>query len=62
VIAVNAGFSATKATIGAAGLGGRPLTVLDEGRRIAVNGSSFSDSFAPLDVHIYVAAPSEGSQ
>jgi hypothetical protein len=59
IIAVNAGFTATNATIGAAGLGGRTLNVLDEGRQIAVTGSSFTDSFAPLAVHIYIAQPPE---
>ena len=59
IIAVNAGFTATKATIGAAGLGGRTLDVLDEGRRVAVTGGSFTDSFAPLAVHIYIAQPPE---
>ena len=39
------------------GLGGRPLGVLGEGRQVASSGDSFTDSFGPLAVHIYVAAP-----
>ena len=39
------------------GLGGRPLEVLEEGRTVASSGDSFTDAFAPLAVHLYVARP-----
>ena len=29
------------------------VTVYDEGRAIIPNGKSFTDNFAPLEVHIY---------
>jgi hypothetical protein len=57
VIAVNSGYSAAAATIAVPGLNGRPLTVLDEARQVASDGDSFHDAFAPLAVHLYVAAP-----
>jgi hypothetical protein len=58
VIAVNPARTFTHATITAPGLAGRTLTVLDEGRTVATSGNSFGDGFAPLAVHLYVAAPS----
>jgi hypothetical protein len=57
VFAVNPTYAATTATITAPGLAGRPLQVLGEGRTVTPNGDSFADSFAPLAVHLYVAAP-----
>ncbi len=57
VIAVNSGFGPVNSTITVPGLGGHPLDVVDEGRRLGSVGDSFSDSFDPLGVHIYVAAP-----
>ena len=57
VIAVNSGYTATQATFTVPGLGGRTLAALGESRRLASSGDSFSDSFAPLAVHIYIAAP-----
>ncbi len=60
VIVVNAGYSAAGGTITVPGLGGRSLDVLDEGRRLGANGDSFSDSFPPLGVRVYVAPPVEG--
>ncbi|MFN2467530.1 MAG: hypothetical protein ABR521_05285 [Gaiellaceae bacterium] len=59
VIAVNAGFTATQATIRVPWLGQAPLTVLDENRRVAAIDGAITDSFAPLAVHIYVAEPPE---
>lgn len=56
VIAVNAGDSATDATINIPSLHGRTLTVLAESRWVDSNGGSFTDHFDPLDVHIYIAA------
>ena len=57
VIAVNAGFTPTAASIQVPGLAGRTLHVLDEERDIYSGDGTFSDSFAPLAVHVYVAAP-----
>jgi hypothetical protein len=57
VIAVNPTYAATSATIHVPGLGNRALQVLDEGRTVAPKDGSFADSFAPLAVHLYVAAP-----
>jgi len=43
-----------KATLKAEGLpAGAEVTVLDEGRTIKANEGSFTDTFAPLAVHIY---------
>ena len=57
IIAVNSSQVPAEASIRVPGLNGRPLTVLDEGRRLDVEGDVFSDSFAPLAVHIYIAPP-----
>jgi hypothetical protein len=57
VIAVNAGFTATRATLRVGPLGDRPLTVVGQRRRVDASGSRFTDSFAPLAVHVYVAEP-----
>jgi hypothetical protein len=56
VIAVNPTRTAVHATIDVPGLAGRSLTVLGEGRTVAASGESLSDGFAPLAVHLYVAA------
>jgi hypothetical protein len=61
VVAVNAGFTTARATIRLPGLAGRPVSVLDEGRRLPASGSSFSDSFAPLGVHVYVVEPPDSA-
>jgi hypothetical protein len=60
VIAVNAGFTPLDATVRVPGLAGRTLRVLDEGREVGSGDGSFKDSFAPLGVHVYVAAPPQG--
>jgi hypothetical protein len=57
VIAVNPTRRAVRATITAPGLAGRTLGVLGEGRSVASSGDSLADDFAPLAVHLYVAAP-----
>jgi hypothetical protein len=57
VFAVNPTYAPVKATIGAPGLDGRPLEVLGENRTVTPAGGAFSDEFAPLAVHLYVAAP-----
>jgi hypothetical protein len=33
--------------------------VMGEGRRLASKGDSFTDSFAPLAVHVYIAPPAD---
>ena len=57
LVAVNASWEPAEATISLPGLQGRRLTVLDEARSLSPDGEAFSDSFAPLQTHIYVAPP-----
>jgi hypothetical protein len=58
VIAVNGSAKATTVPFRVDALAGRTLTVLDEGRTIKpVKKVYFRDSFAPYQVHVYVAAP-----
>jgi hypothetical protein len=57
VIAVNSGYSAAQTTFKVPALNGRTLTVMGESRRLATAADSFTDSFAPLAVHIYIASP-----
>lgn len=57
VFAVNPTRRAVRATITAPGLAGRTLGILGEGRSVAASGESVTDDFAPLAVHLYVAAP-----
>jgi hypothetical protein len=59
VFAVNAGWTATDAKIAVPGLGGRTLTAMGESRRLSSLGESFTDHFAPLAVHIYIAPPAD---
>lgn len=59
VFAVNAGWTATDAKISVPGLGGRTLTAMGESRRMATAGDSFTDHFAPLGVHVYIAPPAD---
>jgi hypothetical protein len=60
VIAVNTGWSAVDAKVSVPGLAGRSLHVLDEDRDVYSGDGSFTDSFAPLGVHVYVAPPPQG--
>ena len=55
VFAVNVTQAPVSATI-AAGTG--TWNVFEEGRSVAASGGSFTDSFGPLAVHIYVLPPS----
>jgi len=55
VIAVNPGSGPIQAKISAPGLGGRMLLVLDENRTVQPDGDTFSDDFAPLAAHVYLA-------
>jgi hypothetical protein len=57
VFAVNSGWTATNATIKVPTLGGRPLTAMGEGRRVNSDDDTFTDHFAPMAVHLYIAAP-----
>jgi hypothetical protein len=57
VIAVNASRGASTATINVPALGDRVLRSLDGQQTLTANGGSFTDSFAPLEVRVYVAAP-----
>jgi stage II sporulation protein D len=58
VIAVNAGRTPTRATITVPGLTGRSAAVYGEGRTAdPVGPDAFADTFAPLEVHVYVVAP-----
>jgi hypothetical protein len=58
VIAVNASDRPTRVPFGVDALAGRTLTVLGEGRTIKpVKKVYFRDSFAPYQVHVYVAQP-----
>ncbi len=60
VFAVNASYQATDATITVGALNGRALLAMGESRRVNSDGDVFSDHFAPLGVHIYIAAPAGG--
>ena len=57
VFAVNPTYAPVSATIRAPGLDGRPLQVLGENRAVTPKDGAFTDDFAPLAVHLYVAAP-----
>ena len=58
VIAVNGSGTQTTVPFRVDTLGGRVLTVLDEGRTIKpVKKVYFRDSFAPYQVYICIAAP-----
>ena len=57
VVAVNSSFSPARATLHVQGLAGRTLQVFDENRNVAAQGDAFTDDFAPLAAHVYIAAP-----
>jgi hypothetical protein len=57
VIAVNASRSPASAKITVPALGNRPLRSLDGAHALTASGGSFTDSFGPLEVRIYVASP-----
>lgn len=59
VIAVNSGWNAVNAKMTIPGLNGRPLSAMGEGRRVNSDGDTFTDRFAPMAVHVYIAAPPE---
>jgi hypothetical protein len=59
VVAVNSSRAAVNAKMSIPALNGRSLTVIGESRRVNSDGDTFTDRFAPLAVHLYIAAPGE---
>jgi hypothetical protein len=57
VIAVNASRQSVTSTITVPSLGTRPLTSLDGTSLVTPAAGAFSDTFASLAVHVYIAAP-----
>ena len=57
VIAVNASRSPSTASINVPALGDRVLRSLDGQSTVTASGGSFTDSFGPLEVHVYIASP-----
>jgi hypothetical protein len=57
VIAVNASRASASATITVPAVGNRTLQSLDGAHAVTANGGSFTDSFGPLEVRVYVASP-----
>jgi hypothetical protein len=60
VIAVNASRAAATATINVPAVGDRVLRSLDGQHTATASGGSFTDSFGPLEVRIYIASPVQG--
>ncbi len=60
VIAVNASRSPATASINVPAVGDRVLRSLDGQRSITASGGSFTDSFGPLEVRVYIASPVQG--
>ena len=60
VIAVNASRTTAAASINVPALGDRVLRSLDGQRALTASGGSFTDSFGPLEVRIYIASPVQG--
>ena len=58
VIAVNADTKTTDVRLTVPGLGNRTLLVLGKSKTLRTHGDVFTDRLRPLDVRIYVAAPS----
>jgi hypothetical protein len=57
VIAVNASRTPANATITIPAVGNRSLRSLDGAHTVTAKGGSFTDSFGPLEVRVYVASP-----
>jgi hypothetical protein len=57
VIAVNASRAPATATITVPAAGNRTLRSLDGAHVVTAKGGSFSDSFGPLEVRVYIASP-----
>ena len=60
VIAVNASRAPTTASINIPALGDRVLRSLDGLHTVTAGGGSFTDSFGPLEVRVYIASPLQG--
>jgi hypothetical protein len=60
VIAVNASRGPATASINVPALGDRVLRSLDGGQTVTASGGTFTDSFGPLEVRVYIAAPVQG--
>jgi len=57
VIAVNGSRAPQTATIDVPALGDRQLVSLDGSRSVTAASGSFTDTFGPLEVHVYISAP-----
>jgi hypothetical protein len=57
VFAINSSWTAVNAKMSVPALNGRPLSAMGEGRRVNSVGDTFTDRFAPMAVHLYIAAP-----
>ena len=57
VIAVNPTYAPATATLRIKGIGSRIFTVFDESRTVQTRRGLLTDAFAPLEVHVYIAAP-----
>lgn len=57
LIAVNTQFREMDATFEVPGLGGRPVSVISEDRKVEVEGNGFADHFGRYQVHLYTTAP-----
>jgi hypothetical protein len=57
VIAVNASRGAATASINVPALGDRVLRSLDGQHTLTASGGSFTDSFGPLEIRVYIASP-----
>jgi hypothetical protein len=57
VIAVNASRAPVTDTIVVGDLRDRSLVSLDGTRSVTASGGRFTDTFGPLEVHVYVSAP-----
>jgi len=57
VMAVNATRQSVTSTITVPALAGRSLTSLDATRTVTAANGAFTDTFGPLEVHIYISAP-----
>jgi hypothetical protein len=60
VIAVNPSRGPATASINVPALGDRVLRSLDGGQSVTASGGTFTDSFGPLEVRIYIASPVQG--
>jgi len=57
IVAVNPGYRSATATFTVPGLAASSVRVFGEGRTVPVRNGRFTDAFAGLGVHIYIAAP-----